>query len=76
EEFIEEENYLQALKTKIEIASICQTLGQTRDAYLLETTIRELYAALPKYQKEEAREAISHYNFDMARYIDKDTENM
>ena len=76
EKFIEEENYLEALRTKVEIASICQELHQTRDAFLLETTIRELYAALPKYQREEAKEIISHYNFDMAKYIDKDTENM
>ena len=76
EKFIEEENYLEALRTKVEIASICQELHQTRDAYLLETTIRELYAALPKYQREEAKEIISHYNFDMAKYIDKDTQNV
>lgn len=72
EEYISEENYLEAIRTKIAIAEICRTQGKQRDTYLLEQTTRDLYAALPKYQKKDAKDIIAKYNQDMAKYIDQD----
>jgi hypothetical protein len=72
---IENENYLSAIEGKVEIAKICREQGKEKDAYLLEESIRKLYKELPKYQREEAREVLSDYNFDMAKYIDRDTQN-
>jgi hypothetical protein len=71
---IEEENYLSAIEGKIEIAKICKEQGKDSDAYLLEESIRKLYKELPKYQRAEAKEVISDYNSDMAKYIDRDTQ--
>ena len=76
EEQINDENYLEAIKTKITIADICRHQGNDRDAFLLEETTRQLYAALPKYQKEEARSVIAEYNEDMAKYIDEDIKRL
>jgi len=72
EEYISEENYLEAIRTKIAIAEICRAQGKQRDTHLLEQTTRELYVALPKYQKQEAKDIIALYNEDMAKYIDQD----
>ncbi|MBQ8635655.1 hypothetical protein IJ425_05840 [bacterium] len=76
EEQISDENYLEAIKTKITIADICRQQGNQRDTFLLEQTTRQLYAALPKYQKEEAKGIIAEYNEDMAKYIDEDIKNL
>ncbi len=72
EDAIKEENYLQAIKLKIQIAKICKEQGNEKDAYMLEEGIRELYDALPKYQKEDAKTVIGEYNLLMAEYIDED----
>lgn len=72
EEAIKEENYLEAIKTKIKIAQICKEQGHEKDAYILEEGIRELYVALPKYQKEDAKKEIAEYNLLMAEYIEED----
>ena len=72
EEAIKEENYLEAIKGKIKIAQICKDHGQEKDAYMLEEGIRELYVALPKYQKEDAKKEIAEYNLLMAEYIEED----
>lgn len=73
-EYIENEDYLSAIKSKVDLASICREQGKDRDAFILEESIRKLYKDLPKYQKPEAKDAIRPYNNDMARYIDKDIE--
>ncbi len=72
DKFIEEEDYLSAIKGKIQLASICKEQGKDSDAYILEESVRRLYKDLPFYQKSEAKEVISDYNFDMAAYIDED----
>ena len=70
---IDDENYLAAIRGKIELARICRSQGKEDDAYMLENSIRELYKDLPRYQREDAKSIISQYNHDMAKYIDKDT---
>lgn len=74
DEHIEMEDYLSAIKGKIDLARICKSQGKDDDAFILEESIRRLYKDLPKYQKSEAKRAISTYNKDMAKYIDKDIE--
>lgn len=71
---INDENYLAAIKGKIELAQICHEQGKDSDAFLIEESIRKLYKDLPRYQKSEAKSAIQNYNYDMGKYIDQDIE--
>lgn len=71
---IENEDYLSAIKGKLELAYICKSQKKENDAFYLEESIRLLYDGLPKYQKNEAKDAIRKYNYDMALYIDEDIE--
>jgi len=72
QEDIENENYLAAIKGKIELAKICKSQGKESDAYILEESVRDLYSDLPKYQRNSAKSIIRSYNRDMADYIDDD----
>lgn len=72
---IAEDNYLEAIKGKLELAKICRWQGKERDTFILEESIRRLYKDLPRYQRGEAKSAIRPYNEDMANYIDKDILN-
>ena len=72
DDFIADEDYLSAIKGKIQLASICKEQGKDSDAYILEESIRKLYKDLPRYQKNEAKDVIRVYNHDMAEYIDED----
>ena len=72
DKYIEEENYLSAIKGKIKLASICKSQGKENDAFILEESIRRLYKDLPRYQRNEAKDIIRSYNHDMAEYIDED----
>lgn len=70
--FIKEEDYLSAIKGKIQLASICKNQGKDSDSYILEESVRRLYKDLPFYQRNEAKAVIRNYNHDMAAYIDED----
>ena len=72
QEAIDEGRYLDAIQGKISLARIVRRQGKERDAFLLETSIRELYKCLPLSQKAQARNIISTYNIDMAAHIDED----
>ena len=72
---IENEDFLSAIKGKLELAQICKSQKKESDAFYLEESIRILYDGLPKYQKQEAKDAIRKYNYDMALYIDQDIED-
>ena len=72
---IENEDFLSAIKGKLELAQICKAQQKENDAFYLEESIRILYDSLPKYQKNEAKDAIRKYNYDMALYIDQDIED-
>lgn len=72
QDYIKEEDYLSAIKGKLELASICRDQGKECDTFILEESIRRLYKDLPIYQREEAKDAIRAYNYDMAEYIDED----
>ena len=69
---IRNEDYLSAIKGKLELAKICRLQDKEDDAYNLEESIRRLYKDLPKYQRPDAKEQIASYNEDMAYYIDED----
>lgn len=69
---IANEDYLSAIKGKIELAQICKRQGCNKDSFMLEESIRKLYKDLPKYQRAEAKQAITDYNRDMGKYIDSD----
>ena len=69
---IKNEDYLSAIKGKLELAKICRLQDKDDDAYNLEESIRRLYKDLPKYQRADAKEEIANYNEDMAYYIDED----
>lgn len=72
DESIENEDYLSAIKGKVKLAFICKKQGKESDSYILEESIRRLYKDLPRYQREEAKNVIRDYNYDMAQYIDED----
>lgn len=72
---IENEDFLSAIKGKLELAQICKSQKKENDAFYLEESIRILYDGLPKYQKNEAKDAIRKYNYDMALYIDQDVND-
>ena len=76
ESYIEEDNYLEAIKGKLSLAKICQNQGKSGDAFILEESIRRLYKDLPRYQRNDAKAYISSYNSDMAKYIDQDIEKL
>lgn len=76
QEYIDNEDYLSAIKGKLRLAEINKKQGNDEDAFLLEEGIRKLYKDLPKYQKEEAKVEISKYNSDMAKYIDEDIKKL
>lgn len=71
-EYIENEDYLSAIKGKLRLAEICKKQGKDSDAFILEESVRKLYKDLPKYQRSEAKSEIADYNVDMATYIDRD----
>ena len=71
---IDDEDYLSAIKGKIILAKVCKSQDKEEDAFMLEESIRRLYKDLPKYQKQDAKDAIKEYNADMAKQIDKDIE--
>ena len=71
---IEEKDYLSAIRGKLTLAEICKTQHKEDDAYMPEESIRRLYKDLPKYQRNDAKSAISCYNPDMAQYIDEDIQ--
>ena len=69
---IDNEDYISAIQGKIELAKICHSQGEERDAYMLECSIRDLYSCLPSSNRSTAKGIIYKYNKDMAIYIDDD----
>lgn len=76
ENYINEDNYLEAIKGKLALARICKSQGKDGDAFILEESIRRLYKDLPRYQRSDAKAQISTYNSDMAKYIDEDIKRI
>ena len=72
EEAQNKREYLKVINYKLELAKICQSQDKKGDAFTLEEGIRKTYVMLSSADKEEAKEMISQYNSDMARYIDQD----
>ena len=64
------EDYISAISGKISLAEICHSQGKERDAYMLECSIRDLYACLNDKDKAVAKNLIREYNKDMAKYIE------
>ena len=72
--YIENEDYLSAIKGKLKLAEICRSQKKKEDTFYLEDSIKRLYNELPKYQKNEAKDLIRTYSKDMVTHIDRDID--